>query len=86
MLHELQNRMVHIAKPVCGIEHSFYRSSSNDDKLEPSKGFIDGDLIKIFLDLPAEVMEQTAEGLQVDNTRVTQQDIIQLINRFSRLL
>ena len=42
-----------------------WRSFSNERKTEPAHGFIDGDLIESFLDLPRERMEEIASGLQV---------------------
>ena len=42
-----------------------WRSFSNERKTEPSQGYIDGDLIESFLDLPATEMNDIVSGLQV---------------------
>lgn len=44
---------------------STWRSFSNERKIEPTIGFVDGDLIESFLDLPRSKMEEVASGLQV---------------------
>ena len=92
MLEELQNRMTKIIKPIGGIEHNFWRSFyPQHGQVEPAKGIIDGDLIELFLNLPAETMQQAVEGLQMDNGNgtkedVSESDIIKLVKRFRKLL
>lgn len=44
---------------------STWRAFSNERKIEPTIGFVDGDLIESFLDLPRSKMEEVASGLQV---------------------
>ena len=44
---------------------STWRAFSNERKTEPTIGFVDGDLIESFLDLPRSKMEEVASGLQV---------------------
>ena len=57
--------MARVIKPVGKIEHSFWRSFATERKVEPSEGFIDGDLIESFLDLSTEKMREVSSGLQV---------------------
>jgi len=64
-LLEVQERLISVIKPVGKIEHAYWRSFHNDRKQEPCEGFIDGDLIESFLDLPREQMKQVVVGLQV---------------------
>lgn len=62
---ELQNKLSRVIKSVGKIEHSYWRSFNTELKMEPSEGFIDGDLIESFLDLSNDKMKEVAEGLQV---------------------
>jgi len=64
-LLELQERLTRVIKPIGKIDHSYWRSFHNDRKQEPSEGFIDGDLIESFLDLPRDLMKEAVSGLQV---------------------
>ena len=42
-----------------------WRSFATDRKIEHSKGFIDGDLVESFLDLPRAQMQEVASNLEV---------------------
>lgn len=64
-LLELQERLTKVIKPVGKVDHAYWRSFYNDRKQEPSEGFIDGDLIESFLDLPRDTMRDVVNGLQV---------------------
>lgn len=64
-LADIQARMAKVIKPVGKIEHSFWRSFATERKVDPCEGFIDGDLIESFLDLPASSMKEVVNGLQV---------------------
>ena len=64
-LLELQDRLTKVIKPVGKIEHAYWRSFYNDRKQEPCEGFIDGDLIESFLDLPRDDMREVVSGLMV---------------------
>lgn len=46
-----------------------WRCFSNERRVEPATGFVDGDLIESFLDLPRSSMEEVASGLQVSFVR-----------------
>lgn len=88
---ELQNKLAYLIKPVGKIEHSHWRSFSNSLTTEPSKGFIDGDLIECFLDLTRAEMSEAIKGISVHNNAtgqseyVTVDDIIKIVENFSRL-
>lgn len=64
-LLELQSKLSSIIKSIGKIEHSYWRAFHTDMKIEPSEGFIDGDLIESFLDLSQEKMKEVADGLQI---------------------
>lgn len=65
LLLGLQERLAQVIKSVGKIEHNFWRSFSTEVKTEVSEGFIDGDLIESFLDLPRKEMNEVITGLQV---------------------
>jgi len=64
-LHGLEERLKKIIKSVGKIEHTYYRNFQINTKVEPSEGFIDGDLIESFLDLSREKMRDAVQGLEV---------------------
>ena len=64
-LSEIATRLNKVIKPVGRIDHSFWREFRSEKKSEPTKGFIDGDLIEAFLDLSRDKMEEVVNGLQV---------------------
>lgn len=64
-LLDVQERLSKVIRSVGKIEHSFWRSFSNDRRKVPSYNFIDGDLIESFLDLNREHMSQVVKGLKV---------------------
>ena len=42
-----------------------WRSFANEHRSKPAAGFIDGDLLEQFLDLPRDKMETVAAGVEV---------------------
>ena len=53
---------------VCGVESltcCSWRSFANEHRSKPAAGFIDGDLLEQFLDLPRDKMEAVAAGVEV---------------------
>ena len=42
-----------------------WRSFENERKIAESKGFIDGDLVESFLELPSDKMKEVVKGLNV---------------------
>ena len=65
-LVEVQKRLNAVIKSVGKIEHSFWRSFSNDRRKVAAYNFIDGDLIESFLDLNRDSMSQVVKGLKVN--------------------
>jgi len=61
----LQENLAKVIKGVGGFDHSAWRAFSNERKIVPARGFIDGDLIEMFLDLSADKMEEAVQGLAV---------------------
>lgn len=64
-LHGLEERLKKIIKSVGKIDHTYYRNYQINTKVEPSEGFIDGDLIESFLDLNRDKMREAVNGLEV---------------------
>jgi len=90
-LLDLQERLTKVIKPVGKIEHSYWRSFYNDRKQEPCEGFIDGDLIESFLDLPRDTMKEVVNGLQMDiqktgmKQQATVEDVLKMVEDLTRI-
>lgn len=69
-LHGLEERLKKIIKSVGKIDHTYYRNYQINAKVEPSEGFIDGDLIESFLDLSRDKMHEAVNGLEVSRNEV----------------
>ncbi|CAH0392029.1 unnamed protein product [Bemisia tabaci] len=67
LLLNLQNALTKVIKSVGKIEHSFWRSFHTDVKTELCEGFIDGELVESFLDLPLKDMKSVASLVQIDS-------------------
>lgn len=67
-LERLQAQLSKVLKGVGGLDHQKWRAFRNDSMLGsvPMHGFIDGDLVESFLDLPRGVMDQVAEEMGMD--------------------
>lgn len=65
MLESMQNVLVHHVKSVGKISHSDWRSFVSGKHVTQSSGFIDGDLVEAFLDLPRDKMLKVAEDAQL---------------------
>ena len=61
----LQKKLAKVIKSVGNIDHDSWRSFCTSRKSDGAKGFIDGDLVESFLDLPREKMQQVCKGLTV---------------------
>lgn len=77
-LHGLEERLKKIIKSVGKIDHTYYRNYQINTKVEPSEGFIDGDLIESFLDLNRDKMREAVSGLEVCIARILNQYYIKL--------
>lgn len=89
-LQQVETKLTRIIKSVGKIEHNFWRSFSNERKTEAACGFIDGDLIENFLDLPRVQMKEVVSGLQFDDGSgmkrdCTVDDLIKLVEELSRI-
>ncbi|KAF6200141.1 hypothetical protein GE061_006442 [Apolygus lucorum] len=90
LLNQLQEKLASTIKSVGKIDHSFWRSFSSEVKTEPAEGFIDGDLVELFLDLPRKDMEEVVSGLQLSSTsgtktEVTTETIIKIVEDLTRI-
>jgi DNA damage-binding protein 1 len=90
ILSALQQKMVASIKSVGNIEHEIYRSFSNEHRSKPYAGFIDGDLIEKFLDLPRMEMLELSKGIKMIDVQgmevdATVDDVLKLIEDLSRL-
>ncbi|XP_031549547.1 DNA damage-binding protein 1-like [Actinia tenebrosa] len=89
-LLQVQKKLTKVIKSVGKIDHSFWRSFSNERKTEPANGFIDGDLIESFLDLPRAKMKEVAAGLQTDDgsgmkKECTVEDLVKTVEELTRI-
>ncbi|XP_048584985.1 DNA damage-binding protein 1 [Nematostella vectensis] len=88
-LIQVQKKLNKVIKSVGKIDHSFWRSFSNERKMEPAHGFIDGDLIESFLDLPRARMEEVVTGLQIDDggmkKECTVDDLVKTVEELTRI-
>ncbi|CAI8053753.1 DNA damage-binding protein 1 [Geodia barretti] len=94
VLAKLQESMAAVIKSVGNIEHEVYRCFSMEHtaatKTKSAEGFIDGDLVEHFLDLPQEKMEQIIKGIKKNDAHgmevdVTVEDLVKLIEDLSRI-
>lgn len=89
-LTQVQAKLSKVIKSVGKIDHSFWRCFSNERRVEPATGFVDGDLIESFLDLPRSSMEEVASGLQIDDgsgmkKECTVEDLVKNVEELTRI-
>ncbi|XP_068761921.1 DNA damage-binding protein 1-like [Montipora capricornis] len=89
-LTQIQGKLSKVIKSVGKIDHEFWRSFSNERKQEPAAGFVDGDLIESFLDLPRAKMEEVVSGLQIDDgsgmkKECTVEDLVKVVEELTRI-
>jgi DNA damage-binding protein 1 len=90
LLYELEERLTMVIKSVGKIAHNFWRSFTNDAKIEPAEGFIDGDLIESFLDLSRKDMTEVVQGILISDgsgmkREATVDDIIKIVEDLTRI-
>jgi DNA damage-binding protein 1 len=88
-LHSLQKKLAKVIKSVGNIDHDSWRSFCTSRKSDSCKGFIDGDLVETFLDLPRDKMEQVCQGLTIKengvNREATVEDLVKTVEEMSRI-
>lgn len=89
-LQEVQKRLIAVVKSVGKIGHEFWRSFSTERKVEAAIGFIDGDLIESFLDLPRDKMQEVTNGLVMEEPNgskkeVTVDELVKIIEDLARI-
>ncbi|KAH8359699.1 hypothetical protein KR093_008397 [Drosophila rubida] len=88
-LHGLEERLKKIIKSVGKIDHTYYRNYQINSKVEPSEGFIDGDLIESFLDLGREKMREAVVGLELtlngERKGADVEDVIKIVEDLTRM-
>ncbi|CAG9764896.1 unnamed protein product [Ceutorhynchus assimilis] len=79
-LRDLQTKLGSTIQSVGKISHQSWRAFHTDIKTDNSEGFIDGDLIESFLDLPPETMREVATslGVTVDHLIKTVEDLTRI--------
>nr|CAB3236585.1 DNA damage-binding protein 1 [Phallusia mammillata] len=89
LLQSVQSRLSKVIRSVGNIEHASWRAFSTNHETKPDKGFVDGDLVELFLDLPRDKMIETAKGVVIkqDSTKrdATEEDLIKIIEEISRI-
>ncbi|TDG48387.1 hypothetical protein AWZ03_005132 [Drosophila navojoa] len=88
-LHGLEERLKKIIKSVGKIDHTYYRNYQINTKVEPSEGFIDGDLIESFLDLSRDKMHEAVTGLELtlngERKSADVEDVIKIVEDLTRM-
>mmetsp|Transcript_40860 Transcript_40860/g.132369 ORF Transcript_40860/g.132369 Transcript_40860/m.132369 type:complete len:202 (+) Transcript_40860:999-1604(+) len=79
-LAKVQTALARVVKGVGGLSHASWRSFVNDRKTADAHGFIDGDLIEAFLDLPPRKKEEVVAGLDM-----TAEQLSRVIEQLARL-
>jgi len=79
---KVQQSINQIIKGVGGFEHSQWRAFKTDKKVQPAKGFIDGDLVESFLDLSPGKMQEVASivGVSVEDLCKRIEDLSQALH------
>lgn len=62
-----------------------WRSFRTEGVTEDMKGFIDGDLIELFLDLPRKKQEEVVQGLSRNGQLLTVDDLIKIVEDLTRI-
>lgn len=89
-LHSVEGRLASAIKAVGKVPHSFWRSFNTDIKTEPAEGFVDGDLVEAFLDLPRALQEEAVKGLQITDSNGVPRtarvdDLIKIVEDLTRI-
>lgn len=93
LLGSLQQSLLTVVNSVGNIEHSVWRAFATEHRTRVSVGFIDGDLVERFLDLPRDKMELVVKnmkptqpgGQDVNSNSNLLDEIIKLVEDLSRL-
>jgi len=82
LLNRLQEALRKVVRGVGGFSHAEFRSFRNERKVNPARGFIDGDLIELFLDLRPEELTKVMEFL---GSGTSQDEVTRLVEELARL-
>lgn len=69
LLMSLQLALAEHIPSVGRIEHGAWRSFESDERSDFAYGFVDGDLIETYLDLPKAAQQELIQDLRVDFIR-----------------
>ena len=64
-LTELQQAIATHIHPVGGLPYSDWRSFASNARSKPSQGFVDGDMVELYLDLPLQTQQAVAQQCQM---------------------
>ncbi|CAF3432385.1 unnamed protein product [Rotaria sp. Silwood1] len=88
LLMSLQLKLAEYVPSVGKIDHSTWRSFDSDGRSNVSNGFIDGDLIETYLDLPKTVQQELIKDLHGENNvslNTTVEELVKTIEELSRI-
>ncbi|CAF4245853.1 unnamed protein product, partial [Rotaria sp. Silwood2] len=88
LLMSLQLKLAEYVPSVGKIDHSTWRSFDSDGRSNISSGFVDGDLIETYLDLPKTVQQELIKDLHgEDNVELntTVEELVKTIEELSRI-
>ena len=70
-LLRIENAMVQVVHGVGGLEHADFRKFRNEAREAHKAGFIDGDLVETYLELPPAQQTQVAEAASLERADIT---------------
>ncbi|CAM4789835.1 unnamed protein product [Rotaria magnacalcarata] len=88
LLMSLQLVLAEYVPSVGKIEHGTWRSFESDERSDVSCGFVDGDLIETYLDLPKTVQQELIKDLHGENNvqlNTSVEELVKIIEELARI-
>ncbi|CAF3642646.1 unnamed protein product [Rotaria sp. Silwood1] len=88
LLMSLQLALADYVPSVGKIDHGAWRSFESDGRSDVSCGFVDGDLIETYLDLPKSVQQELIQDLRGENNipiNTTVEELVKIIEELARI-
>ncbi|CAF1046921.1 unnamed protein product [Rotaria sordida] len=88
LLMSLQLALAEYVPSVGKIDHGAWRSFESDGRSDVSCGFVDGDLVETYLDLPKSVQQELIQDLRGENNipiNTTVEELVKIIEELARI-
>ena len=90
LLKKIEGPMGQVVKGIGRIPHEDYRAFQNERQTTTASGFVDGDLLELFVDLPIEKQHEVIKGITVDDgsgmkRETTVEEVSKLLEELSHL-